>query len=46
LQGRYGVIIGKNVWHRIEALEPNSCISDFMLIFFFANIIIRLIIWY
>lgn len=23
LQGRYGVNIGKNVWHTIEALEPS-----------------------
>lgn len=28
LQGRYGVNIAKNVWHTIEALEPNSCIFE------------------
>lgn len=28
LEGRYGVSIGKNIWHTIEALEPNSCIFE------------------
>jgi cupin fold WbuC family metalloprotein len=26
--GCYGVNISKNVWHTLEALEPNSCIFE------------------
>ena len=27
-EGRYGVNVGKNVWHTVEALEPNSVIFE------------------
>ena len=28
IEGRYGVNIGKNVWHTVEALEPDSVIFE------------------
>ena len=27
-EGRYGVNVGKNVWHTVEALEPGSVIFE------------------
>ena len=27
-EGRYGVNISKGVWHRLEAIEPNSVIFE------------------
>ena len=28
VEGRYGVNIPKGVWHKLESLEPNSCIFE------------------